>query len=138
MGPGVFLGLCGGEMQRGNSIQEFRASVEVKTCTVSAEVGGERVEAVTSSGGICDIEPDWELQGYAYGFAQIVILSLACYEGVADSQFDLWLCRKQYFKGEGHSLFLRSLDQRGQDGALFSLGRLKRHNQLRGRCFGLE
>jgi hypothetical protein len=40
VGPGVFLGLCGGEMQRGNSIQEFRASVEVKTSTVSAEVGG--------------------------------------------------------------------------------------------------
>jgi hypothetical protein len=40
MGPRVFLGLCGGEMQRGNSIQEFRASVEVKTGTVSAEVGG--------------------------------------------------------------------------------------------------
>ena len=40
MGPGVFLALCGGEMQRGNTIQEFRVSSEVKTGTVSAEVGG--------------------------------------------------------------------------------------------------
>jgi hypothetical protein len=40
MGPRVFLGLRDGEMQCGNSIQEFRASVEVKTGTVSAKVGG--------------------------------------------------------------------------------------------------
>ncbi len=39
MGPGVFLSLCGGEMQCGNSIQEFRASVEMKTGAVSTEVG---------------------------------------------------------------------------------------------------
>ena len=58
--------------------------------------------------------------------------------GLPAVRFDLRLCRKQYFKGEGYSLFLRSLDQRGQHGAFFSLGRLKRHNQLRGRCFGLE
>jgi len=125
-------------MQRGNSIQEFRAGVEVETGTVSAEVAGSCFEAVTSSGRICDIEPDRELQGHAYGLTRIVILSLAWYEGVAVSLFARWFCRKQHFKGEGHSLFLRSLDQRGQDGALFSLGRLKRHNQLRGRCFGLE
>jgi hypothetical protein len=48
-------------MQRGNTIQEFRASIEVKTGTASAEVGGERFEAVISSGRTCDIEPDWEL-----------------------------------------------------------------------------
>jgi len=100
-------------MQRGNSIQEFRASVEVKTGTVSAEVGSERFEAVTTSGGICDIEPDRELQGHAYSLTRIVILSLAWYEGVAISLFARWFCRKQHFKGEGHSLFLRSLDQRG-------------------------
>ena len=40
MGPGVFLGLCDGEVQRGNTTQEFRASVEVKAGSVSAKVGG--------------------------------------------------------------------------------------------------
>ena len=40
MGPGMFLVLRDGEMQRGNSIQEFRASAEVNTGPVSAEVGG--------------------------------------------------------------------------------------------------
>ena len=40
MGPGVFLVLREGEMQRGNSIQESRVSADVKTGTVSAEVGG--------------------------------------------------------------------------------------------------
>ena len=118
MGPGVFLGLCDGEMQCGNTIQEFRASVEVKTGTVSAEVGGERFEAVTFPGRICEIKPDWELQGHPYGLTGIVIFPLAWCEGVAGSQFDLRLCRKQDFKGEGYSLFLRSLDQRSQDGGL--------------------
>ena len=40
MGSGVFLGLCDGEVQRGNTTQEFRASVEVKAGSVSAKVGG--------------------------------------------------------------------------------------------------
>ena len=103
-----------------------------------AVAGGERFEAVTSSGRICDIEPDWELQGHAYGLARVVILPLAWCEEVAGSPFILRLCRKQNLKGEGQRLFLCSLDQRGQDGALFSLGRLKHHNQMRGRCFGFE
>ena len=45
MGAGV--GLCGGEVQRGNTAQELRASLEVKAGTVSAEVGDQRSEAVT-------------------------------------------------------------------------------------------
>jgi hypothetical protein len=118
MGPGVFLGLCGGEMQRGKSIQEFRASVEVKTGTVSAEVGGERFEPATFPGRICEIKSDWELQGYPYGLTGVVI-PLFDWQGGTASLFDLRLCREQDFEGEGQSLLLRSLDQRGQHGAFF-------------------
>ena len=58
--PGCFWVCVAGEMQCGHAVQEFRASVEVKTGTVSAQVGGERFEAVTSSGRICDIEAGLE------------------------------------------------------------------------------
>ena len=61
MGPGVFLGLCNGEMQCRNTTQEFGASVEVKAGAVPAEVGGECFEPVTFPGRICEIKPDWEL-----------------------------------------------------------------------------
>src|SRR6185295_17092009 len=108
MGPGVFLGLCNGEMQCRNTTQEFGASVEVKAGAVSAEVGGECFEPVTFPGRICEIKPDWELYSHPYGFARIVIFPVAWYEGVAGSQVILRLCRKQDFKGEGQSLFPRS------------------------------
>src|SRR5580765_105768 len=61
MGPGVFLGLCGGEAQCRNTTQEFGASIEVKAGAVSAEVGRERFEPVMFPGRICGIKPDWEL-----------------------------------------------------------------------------
>jgi hypothetical protein len=57
------------------------------------------------------IEPDWELHNHSNRLARVVLFPLASYEGGGGSQFDLWPCRKQYFKGEGQSLFLRSLDQ---------------------------
>jgi hypothetical protein len=101
MGPGMFLGLCGGEMQRSHTTQEFRAGVEVETGAVSAEVAGSCFEAVTSSGRICDIEPDWELQGHSYSLARVEVLPLGWYDGVTGSQFGLRPCRKQYFKREG-------------------------------------
>jgi hypothetical protein len=61
MGSRMFLGLCNGKVQRSHTAQEFRASVEVKTGTVSAEVAGECFEAVVSAGRVRDIKPDWEL-----------------------------------------------------------------------------
>ena len=125
-------------MQCGHTVQELRASVETKAGAVSAEVGGERFDAVTFPGRICDLKPDWELQGHPYGFTGIVIFPLAWCEVAPGNQFDQRLCRKQDFKREGYSLFLRSLYQRSQHGGFFLLGRLKRHDQLRGRCFGLE
>jgi hypothetical protein len=118
MGPGVFLCLRDGEMQCRHTTQEFGASVEVKAGAVSAEVGGERFEPVAFPGRICEIKSDRELQGYPYGFTRVVI-SLFDWQGGTGSLFDLRLCRKQDFKGEGQSLLLRSLDQRGQHGAFF-------------------
>ena len=94
--------------------------------------------AETSSDRICEIEPDWELQGHTYGLAQVVILRLARHDWFAGNQFILRLCRKQDLKAEGQSLFLRSLDQRSQDGALFSLRRLECQNQPSDRWFGLD
>lgn len=138
MGPGVFLCLCDGEVQCGNTTQEIRTSIEMKTGSVSAEVAGERFESITFTGRIYDFELDRELQGHPDSLARIVIFPLAWKERVDGSQFDLRLFRKQYFKGERQRLFLCRLDQRGQDGALFLFGRLKRHNQLRGWCLGLE
>jgi hypothetical protein len=61
MGSRMSLGLCDGKVQRSRTAQEFRANVEVKTGTVSAEVAGECFEAVASAGRVRDIEPDWEL-----------------------------------------------------------------------------
>ena len=95
------------------------------------------MEAETSSDRICEIEPDWELQGHTYGLAQVVILRLARHDWFAGNQFILRLCCKQDLKAEGQSLFLRSLDQRSQDGALFSLRRLECQNQLGGQWSGL-
>jgi hypothetical protein len=94
MGPGVFLGLCEGEMQCGHTIQELRASVETKAGAVSAEVGGERFDKITFPGRISDLKPDWELQGHPYGFTGIVIFPLARCEVAPGSQFDQRLCRK--------------------------------------------
>jgi hypothetical protein len=110
MGSRMFLGLCDGKVQRSHTAQEFRASIEVKTGTVSAEVAGECFEAVTSAGRVRDIEPDRELQRYSYGFAKIEVLPLVWYEGGTSSQVVLWSYRKQYFKRERQSFFLRSLD----------------------------
>jgi len=70
----MFLGLCDGKVQRSHTAQEFRASIEVKTDAVSAEVAGDRFEAVTSAGRVCDIEPDRELQRYSYGLALVEVL----------------------------------------------------------------
>jgi hypothetical protein len=72
----VFLGLGDGKVQRSHSAQEFRASVEVKTGTVSAEIAGECFEAVASTGRVRDFEPDWELQMYSYCLAQVEVLPL--------------------------------------------------------------
>ena len=79
------------------------------------------------------IEPDWELTTHPNRLARVVFFSLAWYEGIGGSQFDLRPCRKQDFKGERQSLFLRSLDQRGQDGGFFSLGRIKCYDEMRDR-----
>jgi hypothetical protein len=61
MGPGVFLGLCDGEVQCRNTTQQFGTSVEMKAGAVSAEVGRERFEPVIFPGRICEIKLDWEL-----------------------------------------------------------------------------
>jgi hypothetical protein len=93
MGSRMILGLCGSKVQRSYTAEEFRASVEVKTGTVSAEVAGERFEAVASAGRVRDIEPDWELQMDSYGFAQVEVLPLVCHGGGTSSQTALWFCK---------------------------------------------
>ena len=110
MGSWMFLGLCDGKVQRSHTAQEFRASIEVKTDAVSAEVAGDRFEAVTSAGRVRDIEPDRELQRYSHSLALVEVLLFVKYERVTSNQIALWFYRKQYFKGEWNSLFLRRLD----------------------------
>jgi hypothetical protein len=74
MGSRMFLGLCDGKVQCGHTAQEFRASIEMKTGAISAEVAGECFEAVTSAGRVRDIESDRELQRYSYGLALVEVL----------------------------------------------------------------
>ena len=76
------------------------------------------------------IELDWEPHDNPNRLALVEIFPLVWYEGVRGSQFDLRPCRKQYFEGERQRLFLRSLDQRGQDGGFFSLGRIKYYDEM--------
>jgi hypothetical protein len=72
----VFLDLCGGEVQCGNTTQKFGASVEVKANAAATEVSGECCEEVTFSGRICDVKPDWELQGHPHSFTGVKIFLL--------------------------------------------------------------
>jgi hypothetical protein len=84
------------------------------------------------------IKLDWESHDHPNRFALVEIFPLVWYERVRGSQFDLRPCRKQYFKGEGQRLFLCSLDQRGQDGGFFSLGRIKYYDEMGDRRSGRE
>jgi hypothetical protein len=84
------------------------------------------------------IELDWEPHDHPNRLAQVEPFPLVWYEGVGGSQLDLRPCRKQYFKREGQRLFLRSLDQRGQNGGLFSLGRIKCYDEMGNRRSGRE
>jgi len=100
MGSGMFLGLCHGEVECGDTIQELVASVELETGSASAEVGGECFEAITISKRIRDIELDWKLHGHSYGLTQIVIfLSVWC-EGAGGRRLVPRLSCKQNFKAE--------------------------------------
>jgi hypothetical protein len=111
MGTRMSLGLCDGKVQRSHTAQEFRASIEMKTGSISAEVAGECFEAVTSAGRVHDIESDRELHRYSYGLALVEVLPIVQYEGISSNQTARWFYRKQYFKREWNSLFLRRLDE---------------------------
>jgi hypothetical protein len=111
MGSRMSLGLCDGKVQRSHTAQEFRASIEMKTGSISAEVAGECFKAVTSSGRVHDIESDREWHRYSYGLALVEVLPFVQYEGIGRNQTALRFYRKQYFKREWNSLFLRRLDE---------------------------
>ena len=87
MSPGVILGLCRAEVQRREAAQEFRASVEVKTGAVPAEVGRQPCQTVKVTGMVHDIEPDWELHDHPNCLAQVVTFPIARYKGGNSSQF---------------------------------------------------
>jgi hypothetical protein len=52
------------------------------------------------TGRVHRIEPDRKFHGHPNRLPWVVIFPLAWYEGAGGSHFDLWSCRKQYFKGE--------------------------------------
>ena len=86
MGSVVALGLCGGEVQRGEAGQEFRASIEMEADPVTAEVRCQRSKAVCPAGLVYDIEPDSKLHGDPDGFTEVVATLLGRHQRVADSQ----------------------------------------------------
>jgi hypothetical protein len=80
------------------------------------------------------VEPDRKCQHHPNCLAQVVVFPLAWHKGGGGTQFDLRLCCKQDLKAERHSAFLCSLDQRGQDGGLFSRGHIKCDDEMGDRC----
>ena len=138
MGSWVVLALCGGEVQRGNTAEEFGASIEVQAGAGSAEVRGQRFEAVTLAGRVDDIKSGWELQGHPDGLAGAAG-SLFGRHQLAGDRLNWWrFSGQQQFKGKGQCVLLSRLDEQGPDVTFFLLGGLKRHDELRGRCLGLE
>jgi hypothetical protein len=112
MASGVALGLCGGEVERGKATQEFRASIQVKTGTAPAEVNCQGCQAMRVTGAVHHIQSNRGRNHHSNCLALVKIFSLAWYEGIVGSPFELRPCYKQYFKGKEQSPFLDSLDQR--------------------------
>jgi hypothetical protein len=94
MGPGVALGLCGGEVECRETAQEFGASVEKEAGTVPAEIHRQRRQLVRVTGLVHQVKSDRECYHYSNCLAEVVVFPLAWYRWGGGAQFDLRLCCK--------------------------------------------